>query len=85
MEWFGTVSVSVFQGFGEGVKEVAFSDIEEAIRAFDRIDPQKMPRIVRGGKTLIGHDVEAGFDLMFFDEDVARCYARVMGWPSTPS
>jgi len=59
MERVGTVSVSVFQGFGEGVKEVAFSDIEEAIRAFDRIDPQEMPRIVRDGKTLSEHDVEA--------------------------
>lgn len=60
-----------YLGFGKGWKEQSFDNIEDAIKAFNGMDPcQEMPKLYRDGKTVAEHDVESGMAVMFWADDV---------------
>lgn len=72
------ITVKSFLGFGRGWKEQPFNRIEDAIKAFNSMDPcHEMPRLCRDGKTVAEHDVESGMAVMFWADDVRLVYNSV--------
>ncbi|MDD5388961.1 MAG: hypothetical protein PHD37_06430 [Gallionellaceae bacterium] len=72
------ITVRSYQGFGYGCKEQPFDRIEDAIKAFNSMDPcHEMPRLCRDGKTVAEHDVESGMAVMFWADDVRLVYNSV--------
>jgi len=76
------ITVKSFLGFGRGWKEQPFNCIEDAIKAFNSMDPcHEMPRLCRDGKTVAEHDVESGMAVMFWADDVRLVYNSVTNGP----
>jgi hypothetical protein len=72
------ITVKSFLGFGNGWIEQPFDSIEDAIEAFNSMDPcRDLPRIYRDGITVVEHDVESGMAVMIWADDVKMAYNSV--------
>lgn len=75
-----------FEGFGVGDQDVAFEDMESAIRAFLDTPPSRVPRLRAGDKTVICLDPECSLEPIFLGDDgsiEAAYYGIMAGKPST--